>query len=102
MTQSAKFTSNATAIAHLLCLIFEDSKQRYANKSSNKKAGSEFANHLAFGPTLKEPQSDTGVHLVEHPGELRLRSVLRVTLMRCEQLVVAKRPGVERAARIAG
>ena len=74
MIQSAKFTSNATAIAHLLRLIFEDSKQRYANKSSNKKAGSEFANHLAIGPTVEEPQSETGVHLVEHPGGHRLKA----------------------------
>jgi hypothetical protein len=71
MIQSAKFTSNATAIAHLLCLIFEDSKQ--PTLRMEQKAGSEFANHPAFGPTVKEPQSDTGVHLVEHPGGHRLK-----------------------------
>ena len=76
MIQSAKFTSNATAIAHLLCLIFEDSKQPAlrAEQEFQQKAGSEFANHLAFGPTVKEPQSDTGVHLVEHPGGHRLKA----------------------------
>jgi len=37
-----------------------------------KKSQQRVCDHRAFGPPVKQPQSETGVHLVEHPGGRRL------------------------------
>jgi hypothetical protein len=82
MIQRAKFTSNAKAIAHLLFLHFgglEATNATHGTKVPTKKVGSEFADHLAFRPTVKEPQSEMGVHLVEHLGGTAKKPVIKVT-----------------------